>query len=248
MNEAERLAWHGVPELSGRARLTELMDGPCTYKEFRDCLRDLAKVNRMTRAHKLTMQWLAAVVREYTEPRPLHIVDIGCGGGDLLRSVEQWAAREQVTVRLTGIDVHPYAIRAAREFTDATSSIRWQVSDAHDFAANEPVDFVVSSQMAHHMRDEEIVQFLKWMERTAARGWLVNDLYRTRAAFVGFRMLAWAARWHRFVRNDGPVSIRRGFRSQDWQQYVELAGLAADSVRIEAHWPARICVGRVRLS
>ena len=65
------------------------MDGPCSYEELRRCLRHLAIVNRITFAHVHTMRWLEQVAMH--APRRLKLVDIGCGYGDMLRAIEQWA-------------------------------------------------------------------------------------------------------------------------------------------------------------
>jgi SAM-dependent methyltransferase len=61
----------------------------------------------------------------------LHIVDVGCGGGDMLRRIERWAAQKRVSVKLTGVDLNPNAIRAAREFTRGESRIEWVAGEAH---------------------------------------------------------------------------------------------------------------------
>ncbi len=121
------------------------------------------------------------------------------------------------------------------------------VGDVHSIDAGEiPADIIISSLFTHHLHDKEIINFLTWMERTALRGWFINDLYRTRIAYVGFVALAAAARWHHFVRHDGPVSIRRAFVPADWRGYIDQSDISQDEVSIEAHWPTRICVSRIK--
>jgi len=231
-------------DFSRRAYLSELMDEPSSYEELRDCLHDLAQVNRITFGYRPALEWLEQFAQWGD---PLHIVDVGCGGGDMLRRIERWAADRRIAVRLTGIDLNPNAVRAAREFTPGGSPIRWISGDAYSFdTAADPVDVVISSLFAHHLPDDGIVGFLKWMERVARRGWFINDLHRSRTPYLGFKALAAAMRWHRFVRNDGPVSIRRAFLPEDWRKYADDAGLSASDVRIFAHWPARLCVARVK--
>jgi SAM-dependent methyltransferase len=236
-----------LPDFSARARLSELMDEPCPYQECRACLRDLAKVNLLTHAYHPTLQWLSQFAGNQYEQRPLHIVDVGCGGGDLLRHIEYWAQNKRIITRLTGVDLNPHAIRAAREFTPADSRIQWIAGDAYSFDTDaEPIDLVVSSLFTHHLEDVEILGFLEWMERVARLGWFINDLYRTRVSYFGFKTLAMVARWHRFVRHDGPVSIRRAFLPNDWRHYAEGAGISPRSIRIDIRWPARICVARIK--
>lgn len=226
-----------------RAQLSEWMDEPCSYEDFRACLVDLEQVNRLTVAYRPTLRWLDALPRRGNEP--LHIVDVGCGGGGMLRQVERWAKRRGVAVRLTGIDLNPYAARAAREMTAGSSTIAWWTGDAFSYAPSAPVDVVISSLFTHHLPDAEIVRFLAWMEGTARRGWFINDLHRERAPYHGFQLLAKVMRWHRFVQHDGPVSIRRAFQPEDWERYLKLAGVALETVRVQTFRPARLCVGRV---
>jgi SAM-dependent methyltransferase len=226
------------------SELPEWMDEPCSYEDFRDCLRDLEQVNRIVRTYPPTLRWL----RQFAGGKnsPLHIVDVGSGGGDMLRRIERWARNNKIAVKLTGIDLNPYAARAAHEFGSRFSEIEWITGDAFSYEPESQIDVVISSLFTHHLPDEEIVRFLEWMEHVAARGWFINDLHRERIPYYGFRALAWLMRWHRFVRHDGPVSIRRSFSQDDWQKCTAAAGLHPTDVSIDAVWPARLCVGRVK--
>ena len=124
-----------------RAELVEKMDEPCSYEELRHCLRHLAVVNRLTRAHRPIMRWLERVAQTQAgQGRALRIVDFGCGYGDMLRRIERWAARRRVAVELIGVDVNANAIRAAREATPASSRIVWITGDVYaDAAADDPM-------------------------------------------------------------------------------------------------------------
>jgi hypothetical protein len=218
------------------------MDGDCSYAEFRSCLLSLEQVNRWFLGYRPTLAWLEQLPAGMHEP--VHIVDVGSGGGDLLRGISRWARRRGTAVRLTGIDLNPYATRAALEFTPKELDITWVTGDALLYQPETPVDLVVSSLMTHHLEDEEIVALLRWMEMTAQVGWFINDL--ARSAFSGriFGGIATLARWHRFVRHDGPISFRRAFRQEDWVQLLEAAQVPREAVTVE-HWrPGRLCVGR----
>lgn len=220
------------------------MDEPCEYAEFRACLRDLEKVNRTVRSYPPTLNWLEQFAKVKTPH--LHIVDVGCGGGDMLRCIESWSRVRGLAVQLTGIDLNPYAARAAREFTHPGSSIEWITGDAFSYQPSTPIGLVISSMFTHHLTDSEIVNFVKWMESVAQRGWFINDLHRKPVPYYGFSALAWLMRWHRFVRNDGPISIRRSFLREDWERYCSSAGLRPEDVQISEIRPARLCVSRVK--
>jgi SAM-dependent methyltransferase len=225
-----------------RAQLTELMDEPCSYTELRDCLRDLVRVNRTVFTYRPTLEWL----EQFAAAGRLHIVDVGSGAGDMLRRIEQWARTKRIAVRLTGVDRNPYAARAAREFGEQDCAIEWVTSDAYAYRPDAKIDLVISSLFAHHLEDAEIVGFLRWMEDVAARGWFVNDLRRGRVPYYAFTLLANTMRWHRFVRHDGPVSVRRSFSAEDWQRYVREAGLESKNLAIYTRRPGRLCVSRVK--
>jgi SAM-dependent methyltransferase len=230
-------------DFSRRTDLSELLDEPCSYKDLRGCLRDLEQVNRVSFGYRPTLEWLEQFVPG--PKHPLHIVDVGCGGGDMLRRIESWAARKRVAVKLTGVDLNPHAIRAAREFTRAESRIEWIAGDAYSPDLG-PIDVVVSSLFTHHLTDDEIVGFIGWMERVARHGWFINDLYRSQTIYTWFKVLAVAMRWHRFVRHDGPVSFQRAFLPGEWKRYAQCAGLSARDVSIATVRPGRLCVGRVK--
>jgi 2-polyprenyl-3-methyl-5-hydroxy-6-metoxy-1,4-benzoquinol methylase len=231
-------------DFSKRAELDELMDGPCSYEELRDCLRDIAKVNRLTMAYRPTTLWLERIMDSKSSSEPLRIVDIGCGYGDMLRRIERWSAKRGVAVRLIGVDLNADAVRAAREVTEAGSTIEWIAGDVYSCAPAAEADVVISSLVMHHLSEAEIVRFLGWMERTVRVGWFINDLHRQAVPYYLFRALAAGAGWHPFVRNDGPVSIRRSFVPEDWRRMLAAAGVTAAT--IAEYRPARLCVGRIK--
>ena len=245
------------PDFSRRAEpaeLPELMDQPCSYEEFRACMSDLERVNRWTRGYGPTLAFLDRLVdaKGGALPRPLRILDAGSGGGDMLWKVARWARRRGVDVELTGVDLNPHATRAARELSKGrpgAEHIRWVNEDIfrHDMDAG--VDVILSALFTHHLGSAEVVQFIEWMERTAGMGWFVNDLRRSERAAWWFRALPVIFRWHRFVRHDGPVSLRRAFTAEDWRRMLAAAGVAMDAAGgavIEDHSMARLCVARIR--
>ena len=220
----------------------ELMDGECSYEEFRACLRSLEQVNRWLLGYRPTLAWLARLPRVQSDP--VHILDVGSGGGDLLRQIAKWARRRGIAVLLTGIDLNPHATRAAAEFTPRERGIAWVTGDALAYRPEKPVDIVVSSLTAHHLEDEEIVMLLRWMEVTAGRGWFLNDLERSERSSRIFGRLARILGWHRFVRHDGPVSFRRAFRKEDWARLLAGAGISPEAATVQRWRPGRLCVGR----
>ena len=222
------------------------MDQPCGYEDLRDCYRSIASVNRLTWAYHPTIHWLNHVYSVLPrQTKPVHIVDIGCGYGDMLRRVHDWAEEKHLPVHLTGIDLNPDAIRAAREVT-IPGTVTYLVGNAFDFAPRGGVDLVISSLLTHHLPNPGIIDFLDWMESNARMGWFINDLHRQPIPYNVFRHLSRFTSWHPFVKHDGPVSILRSFRREDWRKLCRAAAIPEDEYIIREYKPARLCVARLR--
>lgn len=223
------------------------MDQSCSYEELRDCYRSIGSVNRVTWGYHPTIHWLNHVY--WTLPRqsrPLRIVDVGCGYGDMLRRIHDWAEEKNLPVHLTGIDINPQAIRAAREAT-IPGTITYLAGNAFDFVPADGIDLVISSLLMHHLPNPQIVEFLDWMESRARMGWFINDLHRQPFPFHAFRIASRFTSWHSFVKHDGPVSIQRSFRRDDWQKLCRAAAIPEDEYIIREYKPARLCVARLKI-
>ena len=165
------------------------MDDPSVDLEtFRGCLADLAKVNAVTLARVPTLDFLGRLRRagRLDLGRPVEILDVGSGYGDTLDGIAAWSKRGGAAVRLTGIDLNPWAAQIAQAAHPGMPRFITGDVFAHEGAA----DIVVSSLFTHHLDDDQIVRFLRWMEAHAAVGWFVNDLHRHAFAYYGFGLLA----------------------------------------------------------
>jgi SAM-dependent methyltransferase len=233
------------PDFSKRAYLRERMDEPCSRDDLRGCLKDIARINRWTRAPRPILLWLNEHVDSGAGlPQPLRILDVGSGFGDGLRRIERWAIAKGVGVELTGLDLNPDAASIAAEATSAASRIQWITSNVFHFAPSRPFHLVVSSLFTHHLIEADIIRFLRWMENHAEIGWFVNDLSRASTPYHFIRIVSKLARLHPFVQHDAPVSIARAFVPEDWRAMCAAAGLAESNVVIQAFKPARLCVSR----
>ena len=225
-----------------RSQLTELMDEPCSREVMRDCLRDLARVNRWFLAYRPLLAWLDEI-RPAIKTEPVRILDVGCGYGDGLRRIERWATQRGIGVELTGLDLNPDSVAIAEE-AGAASRIRWVAADVFTYSMARPAHLIVSSLFTHHLSDGNVVRFVRWMEENAEAGWFINDLSRAPIPFHLFRLFSRVVGLHPFVQNDGPVSIARAFVPDDWRRLCVAAGLSDHQLEIRSYMPARLCVSR----
>lgn len=227
--------------LAVRSTAEELMDADdLDAATFADVMRDLARVNMVTMAARPTLGFLG---RAIGDAKTLKLLDIGFGDGDMLRRIARWAGRRGVDAELVGVDVNPRSEPAARAHTDAALPIRFVSGDYADLAG-EGWDVIISSLVAHHMTHAQLIAYLRFVEREAARGWFVNDLHRHGVAYHGFPLLAGMMRWHPIVRHDGRLSIARSYRPREWAPILKEAGV--DTARVVRRFPFRLCVERLR--
>ena len=224
--------------LGSRSTQAEKMDTDCVdYDDYAWCLRDLSRVNVVTLTHRPMLRWLGRRAKAVVPSGAFSLLDVACGFGDGLRAIRHRFPQ----ARLTGVDLNPWAVRAAREATDPSLRIDFAQGDAFAYAPGERVDFVVCSQFAHHLTDDQVVSFLMWLRDRAARGWFISDLHRHVLPYYGFPVLARMAGWHRFVREDGQVSIARSFRRGEWEVLLARVGMSGQA-EVTWHVPFRLCV------
>lgn len=227
--------------LAERRITTELMDDPALPEAtYHDVLKDLAKVNRVTLAHRPTIDFLNRAIGNAQE---FSLLDVGFGDGDMLRVIASWAQNKGIAARLTGIDLNPRSEAAARAATDSSAPITYRTGDYADLAGSR-FDFVVSSLVAHHMTVLQLADFLRFMDAEAQRGWFVNDLHRHGLAYNGYPILARLFGWHRIVRADGHTSIARSYRPEEWRPILRNAGI--EGARVQRYFPFRLCVSKTR--
>lgn len=228
-------------DLSARSTLPEVLDDEnVDIADYQRCMAEMAVINRVTFTHRPALRWLAHATKALPVGETFSVLDVGYGDGDLLRAIARWAARRGLNTQLSGIDLNPQSAVGARGVTPPEMSIDYRTGDVFSYIPAKPLDFIVSSQFTHHLSDQQIVEFLTWLENNSLYGWHIADLHRHPLAYYSFPILAALMRWHRIVRSDGMVSIARSFRREDWQAYLDKAGLPA---RIS--WYAfRFCVCR----
>ena len=229
-------------KLDVRSREDEQMDAPGLDPAiYETVLHDLARVNRVTFTAWPTLAFLNRAVGD---ARRFRLIDVGFGDGDVLRAVARWAHKRGIDADLVGVDLNPKSVKAAQDATPAAMAIDYRAGDYAD--QDGPFDFVISSQVTHHMTDPQLLAFLRYMEAEARMGWLICDLHRLAFSYWGFPLLARLLMVHRIVREDGTLSIARSFRKAEWEVYLREAGISPEQVRIVRRFASRLCVERVK--
>lgn len=229
-----------MPDLTCRRREPEVMDAPgLDPREHERALGALARINAVSRVAALYWARIAPRAGAAGGGRPLRILDVACGGGDVLRALALRAARAGVAVELIGCDVQPTALDLARRAAErAGLPIRFVECDVLTDELPGPVDVALTSLFLHHLDEADVVRLLKKLAATAEQMVLASDLVRGAtgwwAAWLGGRLLTRSP----VVHYDGPVSVAAAFRPGELAALAREAGLTG--ARITRHWPWRM--------
>ena len=182
-------------DLSLRSSDEEQMDAPeLDSRTYAQILHDLGRVNSWTLARRPTLGFLSRAIGKL---RHFRLLDVGFGQGDMLRAIARWAEQRELSADLVGVDLNPKSASIAQAATPSGPRIEYRTGDYRELGG---FDFIVSNLVTHHMDDEQLRDFLRYMEADAKRGWIINDLHRHWFAYLGYPLLCRMMRWHRIVR------------------------------------------------
>ncbi len=89
-------------------------------------LRELKFINYWLGGNSVTLQGLSHLLGPAAQhAKPLTIADLGCGGGDMLVLMANWAGNEKLPVRFTGVDANAYIISYAAQNTTAFPEVSY---------------------------------------------------------------------------------------------------------------------------
>lgn len=210
-----------------RATELERIDtGDYTPEEYATFLREIAFINRyLGDARALKKSLLHEIERR--DLREFSVLDVGCGSGELLRMIAEFAAKSDRKASLTGIDLNPISSATTQSESRKFPEISSVQGDAFQLPfADGAFDYAISSLFFHHLTDEQIPIVLKEMSRVSRNGIFVIDLHRDPIAYVGYKLFCAVFRISELVRQDGSLSVRKGFREKELAGFAQLAGLS----------------------
>jgi len=206
-----------------RSNAPELMDNFQMEGEIlRDALDKIASINQLLGGNKVTLQGVKLLLAGQPKNAVIRITDIGCGNGDMLRVLADYAARKHLNFVLKGIDANNFTIAHARQLSADYPNISYDCADIFD-QLEQPADcdIVICTVTLHHFKEEEILQVLRKYYTGASLGLVINDLHRSALAYYLFKAVCFVFGLNHMSREDGLVSILRGFKRKDLLSYSE---------------------------
>ena len=222
-----------MSQFAQRSREKEIMDDlDCSGPVLEQTLRELKTINRLLGGNGVTNRGLSQVVQRFPQDY-YSLVDLGCGGGDMIAVMQAWASKKNIPIQFIGVDANANTIALAKERQANLEGIHWQVANVFDPGfLDEQVDIATCTLFTHHFTDEELVQLFQGLKRKVRLAIVINDLHRHPLAYYSIK---WLTRWFSkspMVQNDAALSVLRSFKRRDWNSIFEEAGLG----KVEIHW------------
>jgi 2-polyprenyl-3-methyl-5-hydroxy-6-metoxy-1,4-benzoquinol methylase len=230
--------------LSERNLQPELMDQPwLDAAQHEHALSGLARINWMSGSAGILWRPIRRIAK--ASGRPLRVLDIATGGGDIPIRLYHRTRRAKLPIEWAGIDVSPTAVARARKQAHAhRAAVNFMCLDVLKSPLPEGYDVITSSLFLHHLRTEEAVDLLRRMGEAAKTAVLISDLIRSRIGYA----LAWSVTRvltsSTVVHVDGPRSVEGAFTMAEARGLAEQAGL--QNVQIGWRWPFRFLLQATR--
>ena len=203
-----------------RTDATEIMDDfSISGKILRNTLNTLAHINKWLGGNKVTLNGLKKVINNHPKREPIIIVDLGCGGGDILRKVSKYGKKEGYLFKLIGIDANKDATVYAREISKNYPEISFINCDvfSEEFESVK-CDIVLTTLFLHHFKEDQIIDLLSSLKKRAKLGIVVNDLHRHPTAYYLFKLVCLTIK-NKMIIEDGLTSILRGFKRKELENF-----------------------------
>jgi 2-polyprenyl-3-methyl-5-hydroxy-6-metoxy-1,4-benzoquinol methylase len=215
-----------MPEFSKRAEEAEIMDDlEISGGDLDQALRELESINYLLGGNYVTLKGLAMLLEGHRDKPRLHIADLGCGSGDMLKRIRRLMERRKINAALTGIDANTNVLKHAMAHTPSTCRIEYEAMDifSEQFKLRK-FDIVTGTLFFHHFTDAQLVTFFKRLRNQVSVGLVINDIHRHWFSYYSIKILTRLLSKSPMVIHDAPVSVLRAFKRNELRRILKEAG------------------------
>jgi ubiquinone/menaquinone biosynthesis C-methylase UbiE len=218
-------------------RLETVRDLGATAKSARRSLDELAAANRFCLGTQSILRNLTALAASLPAGE-LRILDIGSGGGDIVRALAFWGRKVGRPLRIVALDRHAEAVARAAILSRGLTEILHVRGDAFALPFHPgSFDFVISSMMLHYFSLPDAKRLLATFAQVAKRAVLVADIERHWFPCLAISMLA-PLTGNRLIRRHFRETVLQGFTPAELDGLTFGAGFMRS--RIRRHFPYRV--------
>lgn len=205
-------------------------DLDCSGEVVTQTLKELDYINRKLGGNYISIKSLARLIPKNYK-KQVSIMDLGCGGGDILREMADWGRKNNIALRLIGIDANPTIVDYAKQNCSDYPEIGFEVLNIwSDEFAKRKYDIYHSSLFTHHFTEKELVKLFDICYRNCSMGIIDNDLQRHWFAYYSIKWLTGFFSNSAMVQNDAAVSVKRGFHKSELSTILAKADIPSYSI------------------
>jgi 2-polyprenyl-3-methyl-5-hydroxy-6-metoxy-1,4-benzoquinol methylase len=206
--------------------------------ELTDALDKIARINQFLGGNSLTLNGVEKFINTLPKNKEIAIIDLGCGNGDMLRTLADYATEKQLNFKLIGIDANPFTVNYARNSSIKYPNIEYLSEDIFETKFEHlNFDIALCTLTLHHFKDNEIAKILEILEQQAKLGIVINDLHRSKIAYHLFKLVCFVFKLNEMPKKDGLTSILRGFKKIELQEFSKK--LKYSNATIQWKWAFR---------
>jgi 2-polyprenyl-3-methyl-5-hydroxy-6-metoxy-1,4-benzoquinol methylase len=210
-----------------RTQEAEIMDDFSLHgRELRAALDQIARINQMLGGNKITLDGIKEILKSGSRSKTIIIADVGCGNGDMLRMLADYGLKNNLNFKLIGIDANAFTVNYAKTLSNEYTNIEYLCLDIFsDEFSTIHYDIVLCTLTLHHFTNEQILNIITIFNKNANMGIVVNDLHRSKLAYRLFNLICILFNLSKMSREDGLVSILRGFRKNELEDFSKKLNL-----------------------
>ncbi len=234
-----------IPDISRRSRLPELMDDPRVQeKDLFRTVRQFRIINRLlTGYRRILYKEVLKKIRHSGKKKEWTILDLGCGGGDVLRWLALQGRRYGLSLKLVGVDPDSRILNWARTDSTAFPEIHFEEGSSSTLADVSRrwggFDFILSNHVMHHLYGVHLDNYILRASRYARQGVVLNDLRRSVWAYIGYTILAGLFFHKSLAFYDGRLSVLKSFRKAELESILTSLGLEVN-LEVRKVFPFRL--------
>jgi 2-polyprenyl-3-methyl-5-hydroxy-6-metoxy-1,4-benzoquinol methylase len=178
---------------------------------------------------------LSEAVLHYCKTQPaieeIHIIDIGCGGGDCIIHLSKTLEKHNIKATFIGIDGNPKSISYALQNNPDPTRISFNTADIldKDFALPN-CDLLISSHFIYHFNNENLIDFLKKLQSNTVKHIIFSELYRSKMAYHIFKTIRFILPVTDMAKKDGLIAIQRAFTSKELETIIRKSAIEKHSI------------------
>ena len=214
-----------------RSNEKEYLDGGnIAAKDLYRNLNELDTINRQLGGYNASLSGLSDILK--VKKKINTVLDIGFGGGDSIKQLSKFSNKKNLNLFFYGVDLKNECVNYAEENLSLFSNKKLICDDYRNISADllKQIDVIHCSLFLHHLTDEEIIGLFKYCKSNQCII-LANDLHRNWLAYYSIKFLTALFSKSYLVKNDAPLSVKRGFKKSELISLLKKAGFNKYSVK-----------------